>query len=319
MPRGSWAAFCLVGVGRHARNQLIPAIEANGQALVGLVSRQRPGDLPAVPIFRSVEAALKGVPRDAAFLVASPPHLHLVHSLPALEDGRDVVVEKPAFLSIGETCAAIDAAASAGALLVEGFMHRYTRLYRRLLEDWGAKLGQWKSIHIVFVLPGLPPGTFRDGANIGASVLYDIGCYALSLLADLAIPVRELTLERADRRGTVEELLFVSGRCGDIDVKIEIGVDRRYENAVTLRSEELSMRYSPFFSGRPGDRTIISSGERELTCREVFSDVNGFMEMLAVANSYWVRTRPARMRNMLLIAEGLEQLKPQLAAARAQM
>ncbi|MGE5563268.1 MAG: Gfo/Idh/MocA family protein [Bacillota bacterium] len=317
MARGSWPGFCLVGVGRHARNQLIPAIEANGQALVGLVSRQEPRDLPVAPLFKSVEDALNAVPPDAAFLIASPPRLHLAHCLPALVAGRDAVVEKPAFVSVGETRTAIDAAASAGALLVEGFMHRNTRLYAKLLRDWGAQLGQWQAIEIVFVLPSLPSGTFRQGAEIGASVLYDIGCYALSLLADLAVPLAGLALGRTERAGTMEELLFISGRCGGIDVKIEIGVDGRYENAVTLRSNHTSIRYSPFFSGRPVERTIVGSAAGVVTRHESFGDVNGFMEMLAAPRSRWARTQQARNRNMLLIAAGLEQLGAQLAAARA--
>ena len=34
---GRWERFCVVGVGSHARNRLIPAIRANGQILVGVV------------------------------------------------------------------------------------------------------------------------------------------------------------------------------------------------------------------------------------------------------------------------------------------
>lgn len=317
MAPGSWPGFCLVGAGRHARNQLIPAIEANGQALLGIVSRKELGDLPDVPVFKSVQAALKAVPADAAFLIASPPQLHLEHCVPVLKEGRDVVVEKPAFVSREETRTAINAAASAGALLVEGFMHRHTHLYRRLMEDWGARLGHLQAIEIAFVLPGLPPGTFRQGAGIGASVLYDIGCYALSLLADLAVPLSALRLRRADRPGSMEELLFISGRCGGINVKVEIGVDGRYENAVTLRANGTDISYSPFFSGRAGERTIVGSEAGGVTRDEAFRDVNGFMEMLAAPRSCWAETQRIRAHNMLLIAGGLEKLGRQLVAARA--
>lgn len=94
MVEGPWPGFCLVGFGRHARNQLLPAIEANGQALVGLVSRQSAHARPDAPIFPSVEQAINAVPPHAAFLIASPPHMHLAHCLPALRAGRDVLVEQ---------------------------------------------------------------------------------------------------------------------------------------------------------------------------------------------------------------------------------
>ena len=98
MSDGRWTKFCVVGVGGHARNRVMPAIAANGQALVGVVSR-RPDADEGAPRFPTVTEAVAALPADTAFYIASPPTVHFEQAMAALEAGRDVIVEKPAFVT----------------------------------------------------------------------------------------------------------------------------------------------------------------------------------------------------------------------------
>ena len=96
-------------------------------------------------------------------------------------------------------------------------------------------------------------GTFRQAPDIGSSMLYDIGCYAVSLLFDLGLPPDALVLDEVERPGGAEELFRLSGRIAGLDVRIRAGVAAAYENAVTLRRRDGgTTRYAPFFYGRSG-------------------------------------------------------------------
>jgi predicted dehydrogenase len=314
---GRPAGFCLVGVGGHARTKLIPAIAANGQTLRGMVSRQSPDTLPPAPVYPSIEAAAAALPGDTVFLIASPPHAHFGQAIAALGGGRDVLVEKPAFLTADEARSAMSEVARHNAVLVEGFMHRHTRLFRRLREAWPAMRADVAAIRIAFVVPSLPGATFRQSQEIGASILYDIGCYALSLLTDLGLPLDGLAVAGLERPGTAAELLHLSGRAGGLETSISIGVGPAYENAVALELYDgTALLHAPFFYGRPGERTITTTRPDGTAEVETIADDNGFEAMLAVPREEWAASQPARMRDLIAVTACLERLGVELLSHR---
>ena len=75
-------------------------------------------------------------------------------------------------------------------------MHRHTGLYHRLLTSWREEGAAIVAIDAAFLIPEMPAGTFRQRADIACSSLYDIGCYAISLLADLGLPLQALKLKQ---------------------------------------------------------------------------------------------------------------------------
>ena len=80
------------------------------------------------------------------------------------------------------------------------------------------------AIDIAFVVPALPTATFRESPEIGASILYDIGCYAISLLTDLGLPLEGLVIAGLDRPNSADELLHLAGQSDGLDVVISVGV-----------------------------------------------------------------------------------------------
>lgn len=309
--------FCLVGVGGHARTKLIPAIAANGQALRGMVSQQSPDTLPPAPVYPSIEAAVAALAGDTVFLIASPPHAHFRQAMAALGHGRDVLVEKPAFLTVEEVQSAMSEAARHKAVLVEGFMHRHTRLFRRLRDAWPALAADVAAIRIAFIVPALPAATFRQSPEIGASTLYDIGCYPLSLLTDFGLPLDELAIAGLERPGTPAELLHLGGRGGGLEISISIGVGAAYVNAVALKLHDGStLRYAPLFYGRPGERTITKTTQDGKAEVETIADDNGFEAMLAVSRDEWAASQPARMRDLIAVAACLQRLGVELLSQR---
>jgi predicted dehydrogenase len=84
----------LVGIGKIARDQHIPAIAADPRfQLVATASRNASVD--GVASYTSVEAMLAAVPELDAISICTPPQAHFDAALAALRAGKHVMLEKP--------------------------------------------------------------------------------------------------------------------------------------------------------------------------------------------------------------------------------
>ncbi|MFG6429710.1 Gfo/Idh/MocA family protein [Roseateles sp. LYH14W] len=84
----------LVGIGKIARDQHIPALAADPRfELVATASRNASVD--GVASFTSVEAMLAAVPELDAISICTPPQAHFQAALAALRAGKHVMLEKP--------------------------------------------------------------------------------------------------------------------------------------------------------------------------------------------------------------------------------
>ncbi|MBX9860473.1 MAG: Gfo/Idh/MocA family oxidoreductase [Sphingomonas sp.] len=304
-----WESFCVVGIGGHARTKLIPAIKANGQSIAGLVSRQPPEALPDAPIFGTLDAALAGVPSDTVFVIASPPSAHHAQVRAVIDAGFDVIVEKPAFVTAVEARDVTARCAATGTVLVEAFMQRHTGLYRRVLDFCAAH--RVAAIDLAFVIPAMPSGTFRSESDLGASSLYDIGCYILALLGDLRLDLSALEITAVRETGTMAEAVDLAGILDGIAVTATIGVGPEYRNRASVGlADDSKTSFHPIFYGRPGLKTI---GEEQI------EDGNAFEAMFAVPRTQWLRDQDERFAGIIAVTARLEALAAQLEKFRADL
>lgn len=317
MKSGQWQKVCVVGLGGHARSKLVPAIVQNGQSLVGVVTSKSPDDAalpPDTPAFKTVEAAMAALPAETLFVIATPPALHLAQIMPLLSAGLDAIVEKPAFVTADDARFATLTAQASGSILVEGFMNRYTETHRQFLVDWRA-FGPTE-LDFQFTIPNAPSGTFRSGADIGSSNLYDMGCYLLAALTDVGLPLQDLEIADISNTGKPDrELLRFAGNLDGIAVTAKVGVDAAYVNRLQLRRLDASITYAPFTYGRPGPRIIETIQGSEASSRSI-DDVNAFREMLGIPRKSWLVGQAARFDQMVGVATHLERLGSDLARAR---
>jgi predicted dehydrogenase len=107
--------IALVGIGKIARDQHVPAIAADPDfRLVATVSRH--ASIDGVPQFPDIDAFLAEGPAAAVSLCV-PPAVRTGMALKALAAGRDVMLEKPTAATLGEVEAMLDAARASGATL----------------------------------------------------------------------------------------------------------------------------------------------------------------------------------------------------------
>jgi predicted dehydrogenase len=308
--------FCVVGYGNHAQTKLIPALIANGQEIAGLVTR-RPNAEVGFPIFRHLEDALAALSTATAFVIATPPQLHHGLAAAAIEAGVDVFVEKPAFLRKRELVAAANSAERTGALLIEMFMHRHTELNRRLLDWWRNQGQSVMEIDIDFLIPAIPSGTFREEASIDSSCLYDIGCYPISLLCDLGLPLDFLAVSDVVHAGLpTREMVRLEGSLGQHKVRVQVGIWPEYRNVVSFRVHDHgTVTFSPFFYGRPGPRRIVSTAD-EVSSETAFEEGNAFQNMFGIGRKFWRDTQRRRIGAAIEVTATLERLAVELQMAR---
>lgn len=101
--------IALIGIGKIARDQHVPALAAN--PAFELVAAASPNHkLEGVPNFKDVQALLAGIEVDAV-AVCTPPQIRYDIARYALEQGKHVLLEKPPGATLNEVSALIDLAA----------------------------------------------------------------------------------------------------------------------------------------------------------------------------------------------------------------
>jgi predicted dehydrogenase len=142
--------------------------------------------------FGSYEAALADGRIDAAF-VATPPGSHLDLVLEALRQGKDVIVEKPAFLHASDFDRVASAQAETGrrVLVAENYCYKpLARVLRRLLAD--GTVGEIRLLQVNAVKEQATAGWRTDPGEAGGGALFEGGIHWIDLVAHLGPAVRSV-------------------------------------------------------------------------------------------------------------------------------
>jgi len=103
----------LVGLGKIAVDQHLPAIAANPRFALAAVVDRRGTARPGVPSFRSQDEMLAALPGLDAVAICTPPEVRHELVRAALADGKHVLMEKPPTATLGELYDLVRAAAAA--------------------------------------------------------------------------------------------------------------------------------------------------------------------------------------------------------------
>jgi len=174
--------IALVGIGKIARDQHIPAITANPDfSLVAAVSRH--GKVDGVPNFTDFDTFLAEGPQ-AAVALCTPPDIRLEISLKAIAAGRDLLIEKPPAATLGEIETIIGAARDAGVVLFATWHSRFApavararawiagRTVTKITITWREDVRRWHPNQAWIWQPG-GFGVFDPGIN-ALSILTEI-------------------------------------------------------------------------------------------------------------------------------------------------
>ena len=125
----SYKNFCVVGVGEHCKKNIIPALISLNKKLLGIVTTQLDYNIGSdTLVFSNIDSAINNLPKDTVFILSTPPKYHMQDIIKVLKSGRNVYVEKPAFVEsyylreIEKICFQKE------LILVELFMYKYTKI-----------------------------------------------------------------------------------------------------------------------------------------------------------------------------------------------
>ncbi|ALL15211.1 Gfo/Idh/MocA family protein [Caulobacter henricii] len=173
----------IVGVGKIARDQHIPAIAADTALELVAVASHGPADV-GVPAFGSLEAMLEQGPDLDAIALCTPPQARRETARIALRAGKHVLLEKPPGATVGEVGDLSALAAKQGVTLFAAWHSRFAagvpaarawltgRSIRSVDIQWREDVRHWH--------PG--QGWIWEAGGLG---VFDPGINALSILTEI--------------------------------------------------------------------------------------------------------------------------------------
>ena len=178
----------VLGAANIAVEKVIPAMQ-NGDVsrVVAIASRslekaQRAATRHGIArAYGSYEELLADPNLDAIYNPL-PNHLHVPWSVRALEAGKHVLCEKPVATTAAEAATLRDAAAHEGLLVGEAFMvrsHPQWHAVKRLVDE--GRIGELQLVHGHFSYGRRTAIDVRSRVEWGGGVLFDIGCYPITI------------------------------------------------------------------------------------------------------------------------------------------
>jgi predicted dehydrogenase len=246
------------GLGRHALNNILPAVAATGGLeLYGVCSRNAQTVSNA-----SKQWSCKGWTEPAAMLddagvdvvyVATPIALHAEHARAALTAGKHAWCEKPLSSRLQDTVDVVELSRRARLSVCEGYMYLHHPQFKRLsryLSD--RRIGNILSIGIRFGIPQLAEPGFRTERALGGGALLDVGSYPISAIHAL-FPGQALTISYATISTRGDALVDTDGSAvielaSGVVGTLEWRTHTAYRNEVDIWGDEGSIYTDRIFS-----------------------------------------------------------------------
>ena len=175
----------IIGYSSIVRRRIISALHHLDEIVgIDLATRRpdeviNPLDLGIGNIYGSYKEALEQTDAELVYIsLVNSLHGHWVRA--ALQAGKHVVVDKPAFLSLAETKHMVKMADQAGLCLAEAIVigdHPQFNLVRNLVETHGGIT----RLFAVFSVPPFPQSNYRNHSELGGGALLDMGSYVAEL------------------------------------------------------------------------------------------------------------------------------------------
>ena len=249
------------GLGKHALNRILPAIEENKNLdLYGVFSRNASTVDNVIQEYNCIswETSSEMLKDDSIDIIysASPTGLHYRQGLEVLNSGKHFWSEKPLVTSFSEAEKLVELSKAKNLSIAEGFMYFYHPHYLWLKEYLEQnKNNQIISIKIQFTMPFPDNPGWRYNPEMGGSTLLDIGTYTLSTILDLfegedpeiiSKDIRDIEGINIDMNGFVRLLLNSGTTC-----KLLWGMGMPYKNDIEILMQHASIYTDKFYSKFP--------------------------------------------------------------------
>lgn len=269
--------ICVVGIGKHAFTNIIPALEKKNFSILGLVSKKPKLYNRKYKIFKYVDLAISVLPSDTIFILCTPPRTHFKLIKKLINKKKNVLVEKPICTNLLEINNLFKLVLGKKYFFYEMFMCNFTYLHKKAINYALNNFSNLKSIDCTFHLPSYPINTFRDSKNFYDNCLYDIGCYIMNFSLALSNRITDINLISLNLNKNFLSSLSFSFNLSHVKVTANIGLSCKYENFIKIIDcTERETKFEKVFYGKATQKKIKTPN---LDIEYSFYDINGFEKM----------------------------------------
>ena len=238
--------ICFVGYGNHIKNTIIPALSINEKNIKIVTKKLITENFQT---FKDLKSAINNLDKNYVFFNSTPPKEHFLTSKLILNSGFNLIVEKPICVSSLQYLLLKKIADKKGLFLIENMMYFFSKqfyLYSKKIKNFD----KLKKIEIIFSIPRFEQNSFRNSHDIENSLLYDVGCYPMSLISFLEMQLNEIKLNFKKKNKILSDLK-ISTFSKKIKINIQISFYKKYKNLIKLNYLDgsiLTLNY--FFYGK---------------------------------------------------------------------
>ena len=178
----------VISTSSYGRERIVPAMMQGKNMTVSAISsreaataRKAADELGIEKAYGSYQEILDDPDIEAVY-IPLPNHLHVPWSTKAAEAGKHVLCEKPLAMNAAEAETLIAVQERTGMLIQEAFMVRTHPQSLRALELVGeGRIGELRAVHVFLTWTIPDPTDIRMYPEFGGGILYDGGCYAVTM------------------------------------------------------------------------------------------------------------------------------------------
>jgi len=247
----------ILGYSQIVRRRVIPALgglKDFSRVDIAFWGPDAPAERPVTPNGRLFEDFAPALAQSEAELVyvstVNSAHAEWVRK--ALESGRHVCVDKPAFLSLKDAEAAADLASRKGLCLAEATVYASHPQIAAVQGLFAPPNAGPLRLTVLFSVPPFPPENFRYEKKLGGGALYDMGPYAASvsrlILADRPDEVLCRINSRRGGDGVETSFSVLASYSGGRSFAGHFGFDTEYKNYLNVLGPDRSVEMNRVFT-----------------------------------------------------------------------
>lgn len=283
--------FCIVGIGNHAVKRIIPSLLLSRGKLIATVSSKKNIDNFNVKNFSNLKLALKNLNKDTVIYLCTPPAIRSNQIVFCLKNSFSVISEKPMIYSLNQYQQFIALLKeNKNLFLIENFMYLNSVTFKKFKKLYESSKKTISKININFKIPHFPENTYRDNYNINENIIFDIGCYPISLLANLNIPIESLNFVKKNYSNKKKIFQFHTVY-EDILININIGVGVKYQNNVNIIYKNKKLSFNYFFYGLKREKKVISYLKNKNKEYFLYNDIDAFKYLFEKNKSFFMNKK----------------------------
>ena len=278
-------------------------VEVRSIASRDIQKAERSAQLFHIPtIYSSYEELLHSAEIDTVY-IALPPALQPKWVKMALEEGKNVLVEKPIATKYDALKELDEEIQKSPYIVLEGVMtqfHEWPRFVADIVK--AEKYGALKRISTVInmVMPDEKLG-FRKVKDLGGGVFLDQSSYWLQFIQSLVgLDFKEYGMNVNEYRYGVDWDVCCKGKIGSTYIQFEASYNKKYEVSHELIFERATLKIKNFFRAAMGNFKItVEICENDRVSKQVFQPQNYYYNQLntfiamdkAMSLNYWEKTK----------------------------